>query len=109
MNRASCPRINARIGADRRGGGLDGCRTALGMLVARCPPAIQFLLFRAKELRALNKIHQLGRLGEHSRAARGALTLPAKENPMCFNGLGLWGSSCGTSQRPATSRPARHR
>ena len=58
MNRASSPRRSARIGADRRAGGLDGCRTALGMLVARYPPAIQVLPPAQRETSAVSEIHQ---------------------------------------------------
>ena len=109
VSRACAPRRSARIGADRRGGELDGCRTARGTLCAGRPTAIQFLLPAQRETSAVSEIHQTHRFGGHARVPRAALTLPVKENPVCFRGLGLCDSSCGTSQRPATSTPAWHR
>ena len=94
MSRASAPRRSARIGTDRRGAGLDGCRTARGTLCAGRPTAIQFLLPAQREASAVSEIHQTHRLGGHTRAAQAALTLASRENRLCSTRLGLCGSSC---------------
>ena len=82
MNRASSPRRSARIGADRRAGGLDGCRTALGMLVARYPPAIQVLPPAQRETSVVSEIHQHRRLWGRARVPRAALTLQMAPNQL---------------------------
>ena len=113
-------RSEVRIDLLVNGQARSASRTAEGMVQGDGPPSwgcssrAAHLLFhfscpRGFHGRAVSEIHQKNRLWGHARVPRAALTLQMTMYSIGLNRIGLCGSSCGTSQRPATSTPTRRR